>query len=172
MVDISRLSDTSAAAAVAENEIDILVNLNGYFGEERTGVFANRCAPIQVNYLGFPGTLGAGYMDYIIADRHVIPEGHREFYKEKVVYLPNCYQANDSKKRIGDRNFTRSEFGLPEQGFVFCCFNNNYKILPHVFDCWMRILQKGGWQRVVAYWGRYDRRKKFEKRGSCQRHQR
>ena len=142
IVDISRLSDTSAAAAISENEIDILVNLNGYFGEERTAVFANRCAAIQVNYLGFPGTLGASYMDYIIADQHVIPEKHKEFYTEKIAYLPNCYQANDNKKKIGTYNFTRLELGLPEKGFIFCCFNNNYKILPDVFDCWMRILKK------------------------------
>ena len=118
------------------------MNLNGYFGEERTGVFANRSAPIQVNYLGFPGTLGAGYMDYIIADRHVIPEKHKEFYTEKVVYLPNCYQANDDKKKLNDCKFTRLECGLPEKGFIFCCFNNSYKILPDIFDCWMRILRK------------------------------
>jgi protein O-GlcNAc transferase len=141
-IDISQLTDTAAAVAIAENEIDILVNLNGYFGEERTGVFANRGAPIQVSYLGFPGTLGADYMDYIIADKHVIPEKHKEFYTEKVIYLPNCYQVNDNKKKIGACNLTRSELGLPEKGFVFCCFNNNYKILPEVFDCWMRLLRK------------------------------
>ena len=142
IIDIRRMSDTLAAAAICENEIDILVNLNGYFGEHRTGVFAKRCAAIQVNYLGFPGTLGANYMDYIIADQYVIPENHKEFYSEKVVYLPNCYQANDNKKKIGTHNFTRLELGLPEKGFVFCCFNNSYKILPDVFDCWMRILRK------------------------------
>jgi protein O-GlcNAc transferase len=142
IIDIRRLSDASAAAAICENEIDILVNLNGYFGEARTGVFAYRPAAIQVNYLGFPGTLGAGFMDYIIADKHVIPEKHREFYTEKVVYLPNSYQANDNKKKISAHNFTRLELGLPEKGFVFCCFNNSYKILPDVFDCWMRILRK------------------------------
>ena len=142
IIDIRRLSDQSAAAVICANEIDILVNLNGYFGEERTGVFANRAAAIQVNYLGFPGTLGAGYMDYIIADQLVIPENHKEFYSEKVVYLPNCYQANDDRKKISTHNFTRLEFGLPENGFVFCCFNNSYKILPDVFDCWMRILRK------------------------------
>ena len=142
IIDIRRMSETLAAAAICENEIDILVNLNGYFGEPRTGVFANRCAAVQVNYLGFPGTLGASYMDYIIADRYVIPENHKEFYSEKIVYLPNCYQANDNKKKIGTYNFTRLELGLPEKGFVFCCFNNNYKILPDVFDCWMRILRQ------------------------------
>ena len=142
IVDISRIGDASAAAAICENEIDILVNLNGYFGEARTGVFAYRCSPIQVNYLGFPGTLGADYMDYIIADEHVIPEHHKEFYSEKVVYLPNCYQANDRKKQIGSRIFSRIECALPERGFVFCCFNNSYKIVPDIFDAWMRIMKQ------------------------------
>ena len=140
IIDISQLDDSSAVAAISENQIDILVNLNGYFGEHRTRVFSQRPAPIQVNYLGFPGTLGASYMDYIIADQHVIPDDHKAFYAEKVVYLPNCYQANDQKKEIGTRLFSRVECGLPQKGFVFCCFNNNYKITPEVFDCWIRIL--------------------------------
>jgi predicted O-linked N-acetylglucosamine transferase (SPINDLY family) len=142
IIDISRLSDASAATTIYKNEIDVLVNLNGYFGDHRMPVFAQRPAPIQVNYLGFPGTLGASYIHYIIADRHVIPENHKVFYTEKVVYLPNCYQANDRKKKIGSRNFSRQECGLPDKDFVFCCFNNNYKIMPEVFDCWMRILSK------------------------------
>ncbi len=142
MVDIRRLSDAAAVAAIRERQIDILVNLNGYFGEQRMQLFAARVAPLQVNYLGFPGTLGASYMDYIIADRHVIPENHKIFYNEKVAYLPNCYQANDSKRKIAAKLPTRSEFGLPESGFVFCCFNNSYKILPNIFDRWMRILSR------------------------------
>jgi predicted O-linked N-acetylglucosamine transferase (SPINDLY family) len=95
-----------------------------------------------VNYLGFPGTLGASYIDYIIADRHVIPETQKPFYSEKVVYLPNCYQANDSKRRIAAKIPNRLECGLPKSGFVFCCFNNGYKILPNVFDRWMQILSQ------------------------------
>jgi len=142
IVDISRLSDPSAVAVINDNQIDILVNLNGYFGLHRMGVFAQRAASIQVNYLGFPGTLGASYIDYIIADHHVIPENHKLFYKEKIGYLPNCYQANDKKKRIGSHVFSRQECGLPDKGFVFCCFNNNYKIVPEIFDRWMRILSK------------------------------
>jgi protein O-GlcNAc transferase len=142
--DISRLSDSSAAALIGDNQIDILINLNGYFGWHRMGVFAQRSAPIQVNYLGFPGTLGARYIDYIVADPHVIPEDHQSFYKEKVAYLPNCYQANDNKKTIGSHVFTRQECELPDRGFVFCCFNNNYKIVPEIFDLWMQILLKLG----------------------------
>src|ERR1019366_4704402 len=98
---------------------DILVNLNGYFGEHRTRMFSQRPAPIQVNYLGFPGTLGATYLDYIIADQHVIPNDNKAFYTEKVVYLPDCYQANDRKKKIVMRLFSRVECGLPQKGFVF-----------------------------------------------------
>ena len=142
IIDITRLSDPSTVAIINENQIDILVNLNGYFGLHRMGVFAQRPAPIQVSYLGFPGTLGAGYIDYIVADQHVIPENHKSFYKEKVAYLPNCYQVNDEKKRIGSRVFRRQETGLPDKGFVFCCFNNNYKIVPEIFDRWMQILLK------------------------------
>ncbi|SDK04351.1 MULTISPECIES: tetratricopeptide repeat protein [Bradyrhizobium] len=142
IVGIRQLDDERAAAAVRERQIDILVNLNGYFGEDRTNVFAQRPAPIQVNYLGFPGTMGASYMDYIVADRRVIPEADRSCYEEKVVYLPNCYQANDRKRRIADTVFSREALGLPKDGFVFCCFNNNYKIMPAMFDCWMRILKR------------------------------
>ena len=99
IIDIRQLGDELAVAVIKDNQIDILVNLNGYFGEHRMAVFARRPAPIQVNYLGFPGTLGADYIDYIIADQHVIPENHKEFYTEKVVYLPNCYQANEIKRK-------------------------------------------------------------------------
>ena len=141
IIDVTPLTDAAAAAIIRDRRIDILVNLNGYFGEERTGVFAERPAPIQVNYLGFPGTLGAPYMDYIIADCCVIPPGDEAFYDEKVVYLPDCYQANDDRKAIAARLFSRAECGLPQQGFVYCCFNNSYKITPEVFDCWMGILK-------------------------------
>ena len=142
MIDISSRNDTSAAAIIREREIDILVNLNVYFGEHRTGVFAKRPAPIQVNYLGFPATLGASYCDYIIADRWVIPSDDRDYYTEKVVYLPECYQANDNKRTISARDFSRAQCDLPANGFVFCCFNNSFKITPEVFDRWMHILRK------------------------------
>jgi predicted O-linked N-acetylglucosamine transferase (SPINDLY family) len=140
IVDISGLSDPQAVAAIRARRIDILVNLNGYFGEQRTGVFARRAAPLQVNYLGFPGTLGAPYMDYILADRDVLPEADHRFYQEKVAWLPHCYQANDDRRVIADRVFSREACGLPARGFVFCCFNNAYKITPEVFAGWMRIL--------------------------------
>jgi protein O-GlcNAc transferase len=142
IVEISGLSDTSALTAIRQKEIDILINLNGYFGLQRTQLCAHRAAPIQVNYLGFPGTLGASYMDYIIADPHVIPEDQKGFYNEKVIYLPNSYQANDRNKKIAAPAPTRPECGLPETAFVFCCFNNSYKIVPESFDLWMRILSR------------------------------
>jgi protein O-GlcNAc transferase len=141
MVGISRLSDHEAATMIRQKRIDILVNLNGYFGDGRHGVFTHRASPIQVNYLGFPGTLGADYIDYIVADRHVLPPEHEAFYTEKVVRLPDSYQANDSKRRIAERTPTRDELELPDSGFVFCCFNNNYKITPQMFDVWMRLLR-------------------------------
>jgi predicted O-linked N-acetylglucosamine transferase (SPINDLY family) len=141
VINIRELSDPEAVATIRESRIDILVNLNGYFGEQRTRVFARRPALLQVNYLGFPGTLGASYIDYIIADQHVLPAQHRAFYTEKIAYLPNCYQANDRNKEIATRVFSRAECGLPAEGFVFCCFNNCYKITPTIFDCWMRILK-------------------------------
>jgi predicted O-linked N-acetylglucosamine transferase (SPINDLY family) len=148
-IDIRTMSDQEAAAAIAGAEIDILVNLNGYFGDTRMGVFAQRPAPVQVNYLGFPATLGAPYMDYIIADKVVIPEGEQTFYDEQVVYLPGCYQANDDQGREMARTPSRGEAGLPElpgdsvgNGFVFCNFNSSYKLTPETFDSWMRILKQ------------------------------
>ncbi len=138
--DVSRRSDLEIAEQIARAEIDILVNLNGFFGEERTGLVAFKPAPIQVNYLGFPGTMGAPYMDYILADKWIIPEDQQQHYEEKVVYLPDTYQANDRKKAIDETIRTRRELGLPETGFVFCSFNNAYKITPEIFSIWMRIL--------------------------------
>jgi protein O-GlcNAc transferase len=138
--DVAGRSDNDIATVVRGSEIDILVNLNGYFGIERTGVFAMRPAPLQVNYLGFPGTMGAAYMDYMIADRTVIPEQDRAWYSEKVAYLPHSYQANDNQRAISERPVTRAECGLPHHGFVFCCFNNTHKLTPWIFDIWMRLL--------------------------------
>ena len=121
--------------------MDIAVDLKGYTLGARPGIFAERCAPIQVNYLGYPGTMGAPFMDYLVADKVLIPEDSRKQYSEKVIYMPSSYQVNDSKRKISDKVYTREEVGLPQAGFVFCCFNNNYKILPSTFDSWMRILE-------------------------------
>jgi predicted O-linked N-acetylglucosamine transferase (SPINDLY family) len=141
-IDIAALTDDAAAQLLRRREIDILINLNGYFGEERTGVFARRPAPLAVSYLGFPGTMGADYIDYIIADRHVIPPQDAPHYAEKVVHLPDCYQANDSQRRIADAVPSRRAAGLPDDGFVFCCFNNNHKIVPDMFAVWMNLLRQ------------------------------
>ena len=141
MIDISHMTDIDVVKLIRDLKIDILVNLNGYFGEARQSIFAHHASPIQVNYLGFPGTLGAEYMDYLIADPIVIPPASRQFYVEKIAYMPASYQANDSNREIADRQFSRLELGLPEDGFVFCCFNNNYKITPSTFDIWMSILR-------------------------------
>jgi protein O-GlcNAc transferase len=141
-ISISGLTDQEAAERIRDAQIDILVNLNGYFGRHRMGVFALRPAPIQVNYLGFPGTLGAPAMDYILADRIVIPEGERRHFTEQVVWLPDCYQVNDDTRRIADQRPTRAEEGLPETGFVFCNFNQSYKLVPETFASWMRVLKQ------------------------------
>jgi protein O-GlcNAc transferase len=138
-IEVRGMSDRAAADLLRDLEVDIAVDLMGFTGGARLGIFALRPAPIQVNYLGFPGTMGADFMDYIIADRFVIPLEHQADYTEKVVYLPDTFQANDATRRIG-RVPGRSEMGLPERGFVFCSFNNSHKITPTMFDIWMRLL--------------------------------
>jgi predicted O-linked N-acetylglucosamine transferase (SPINDLY family) len=143
-VDGSTDTDRALAEMLDRWEIDIAINLNGYFGIERTGIFALRPCPVQVNYLGFPGTMGADYIDYIIADEIVIPNGRRDLYDEQVVYLPDSYQVNDSKRAISDLTPSRADAGLPSDAFVFCCFNSNHKILPPMFDVWCRILRETG----------------------------
>ena len=140
LTPIRALTDAQADAAIRDAGIDILVNLNGYFGEDRTALFARRPAPVQVNYLGFPGTLGAPYIDYIVADRIVIPPDERGCFTEKVVTLPECYQANDRDRARPGPAPARDSCGLPADGVVFCCFNNTYKIVPALFARWMRIL--------------------------------
>jgi len=139
-IEVGRKSDVMVAKLSRDLHIDIAVDLKGFTQNARTGIFAHRAAPIQLNYLGYPGTLGANYMDYIIADKTLISPELQSCYSEKVVYLPNSYQVNDRKRVISDKKFTRQELGLPEHVFVFCCFNNNYKILPATFEGWMRIL--------------------------------
>ncbi|MDI1277300.1 tetratricopeptide repeat protein [Methylobacter sp.] len=141
-IDVRNQSDKEVAVLARNLKIDIAVDLKGFTTDSRAGIFAMRAAPLQVNYLGYPGTMGAEYIDYLIADSTLIPESHHKDYSEKIVYLPNSYQVNDAKRRIAGKEFTRAELGLPQIGFVFCCFNNNYKITPSTFDCWMRILKQ------------------------------
>jgi predicted O-linked N-acetylglucosamine transferase (SPINDLY family) len=135
-------SDSEVALLARQRLLDIAIDLKGFTQDHRAGIFARRAAPLQVNYLGSPGTMGAPYMDYLIADRALVPAAHQAFYIEKIIYLPHCYQVNDAKRVIAEKSFTRAELGLPQTGFVFCCFNNSYKILPDTFDRWMRILSR------------------------------
>ena len=141
-IDISKVSDLDAAKIIYKEQIDILINLNGFFGTGRPVVFSYRPAGIQINYLGFPGTIGSKYIDYILCDQTVVPPESKKFYNEKIIYLPDSYQANDTKRNISDKKFLREELYLPKESFVFCCFNNNYKITPNMFDVWARLLKK------------------------------
>jgi predicted O-linked N-acetylglucosamine transferase (SPINDLY family) len=139
-IEVGKETDEAAATIARKMEIDIAIDLGGFTKDNRLGIFSYRAAPIQISYLGYLGTTGAPYIDYILADQTLIPEQHRDFYSEKIAYLPS-YQVNDCKRVISDRIFTRKEFGLPETGFIFCCFNSNHKITPSTFDCWMTILK-------------------------------
>jgi predicted O-linked N-acetylglucosamine transferase (SPINDLY family) len=143
-IDVRQKSDLEVAALARELGIDIAVDLNGFTAHCRTRIFALRAAPIQISFLGYPGTLGAGFMDYLIADGMVVPREQQRHYVEKIAYLPGSFLPFDSRYAIADRTFAREELGLPSVGFVFCCFNNSYKILPEVFDRWMRILSRTG----------------------------
>ncbi|MBY0508693.1 MAG: tetratricopeptide repeat protein [Rhodospirillaceae bacterium] len=141
-IDVSESSDEDTARMARSLEIDIAIDLAGHTAAARTGALARRAAPIQVNYLGYPGTMAAAYIDYIIADHTLIPQASSSHYTEKIVRLPHSYQPNDPERLIADREFTRAELGLPHSGFVFCCFNNSFKIAPDMFDIWMRILKR------------------------------
>ncbi len=141
-IDVENLSDSKIAERARELEIDIAIDLTGFTQDGRTNIFALGAAPVQVNFLGYPGTLGAPYMDYIIADPILIPDGSQQFYAEKIAYLPDSYQPNDRQRPRSVSRISRAEAGLPEDGFVFCCFNNNFKITPGQFDLWAAILQQ------------------------------
>jgi protein O-GlcNAc transferase len=140
-IDVRAKSDAEIAAMIRQLEVDIAVDLKGFTQDSRPGIFAHRAAPVQVNYLAHPGTMGAVYMDYIFADKTVIPPEHQSSYGEKIVYLPDSYQANDSARRVAERVPSRAEAGLPHSGFVYASFNNSYKITPLVFEVWMRLLR-------------------------------
>jgi len=140
-IDVRNRSDLEVARLMRELEVDIAVDLMGHTRYCRMGILALRPAPVQVNFF-CPGTSGADYLDYIICDRVVIPEDHHAHYAEKVVYLPDTFQANDSRRRIAEHTPSRAEAGLPDDGFVFCSFNNPYKFTPATFDIWMRLLRR------------------------------
>lgn len=134
-------TDADVARIIADAEIDILVDLNGFTKGARTNILAHRPAPIQVNYLGYPGTMAAPYIDYIVGDASILTAADHAAYSEKLIVLPNSYQPNDRMRQIASSAIARSDFGLPEEQFVFCCFNNGFKILPATFARWMRILK-------------------------------
>jgi len=139
--DIRSANDREAAKFIHDLRVDIVIDLSAFIGHCRPGILALRPAPIQVNYLVYPGTMGADFIDYVLADRVVLPFDQQRFYTEKIVHLPECYQVNDSKRRIADTP-RRREMGLPDKGFVFCCFNNCNKITASMFEVWMRLLQR------------------------------
>jgi protein O-GlcNAc transferase len=141
-IDVREMTDKEIAVLSRSLGIDIAIDLGGHTDDCRTQVFALRAAPVQVNYLGYPGTLGADYIDYLIGDSTVVPEELRKHYSEKIVHLPNSFMPHDSSRRVSSNSFLRREFGLPQEGFVFCCFNNNYKITPTTFASWMRIMRR------------------------------
>ena len=140
-VDVRLKSDREVSLLARKMEIDIAIDLKGYTQDCRPNIFAEGSAPIQVSYLGYPGTMAVDYMDYLIADRTLIPEEKQHHYSEKIVYMPNSYQVNVSKRSVSEDSLLRHELGLPNTGFVFCCFNNNFKITPTTFAGWMRILK-------------------------------
>ena len=139
--EVQSLGDHDVALLARQDEIDIAVDLMGYTTDSRAGIFSLRAAPVQINYLGFPGTIGADFMDYIIADQNLIPNESQKYYTEKPIYLPHHYQAQDNTLHISDLTPSKSELGLPSDGFIFCAINNAYKITPSEFNIWMRLLQ-------------------------------
>ncbi len=141
-VDISSMSHFEAAERIVRDKVDILVDLTGYTTHARPEILALRPARIQISYLGFSGTMGADYVDYVITDRIVSPESYARYYSEKPAYMPNCYMITDDRQPISDKVWKRSDFNLPENAFVFCSFNQNLKIDPTIFDAWMTILRQ------------------------------
>jgi predicted O-linked N-acetylglucosamine transferase (SPINDLY family) len=140
-IDVSNLTDQAIAKQSQAMMIDIGIDLKGYTKDSRPRIFSYRVAPIQVSYLGYPGTMGSETIDYILADHILIPEKSQPYFSEKIIYLPNSYQTNDSKRKVSQSQFNRVDMQLPENAFIFCCFNNSYKITPQLFNVWMRILK-------------------------------
>ena len=140
--DVRARSDAEVAALLRDGEFDIAIDLKGHTEGSRPGILAHRPCPVQVHYLGYPGTIAAPWLDYIIGDAVVLPFDHQPFYSEKIVHLPHCYQVNDSTRTIAAETPMRSDAGLPPEDFVFCCFNAAWKITPAIFDIWMRLLAK------------------------------
>ena len=167
--DVQDMQDDRIATFAREEGLDIAIDLNGHTKGGRLGIFAYGVAPVQVSYLGYPGTTGADFIDYMIADKVVIPDEQRAHYSESVIYMPDSYQVNDNQREIADRSYTRADMGLPEDTFVFACFNSTYKITPEEFDVWMRLLAKVEnsvlWLYKGNHWAETNLRKEAEKRG-------
>ncbi len=167
--DVTELTDLQVKDLVRGHNLDIAIDLKGHTMHSRSEIFQYRLAPIQINYLGYPGSMGADFIDYIVADPVVIPEHQRQYYSEKIIYLPHTYQPNDNTREIAETNTSRSDAGLPNDAFVFCCFNNSYKITPCEFDIWMRILEKVAgsvlWLLKSNQWAEQTLLKEAQKRG-------
>ena len=140
--DVQGLGDLEIAQLARADGIDIAIDLKGYTEHHRLGIFAYRPAPIQISFLGYPGTLGCPFIDYLVADRQVVPEEQREAYSEKLILMPHCYQVNDNRRPIPEPSGIRADAGLPPDGFVFCYFNASYKITPAEFAIWMELLNR------------------------------
>ncbi|MGB6396892.1 MAG: tetratricopeptide repeat protein [Bradyrhizobium sp.] len=141
-VDIHALSHREAAQRIHADKIDILIDLKGYTYDARPAISAYRPAPVQVSYLGYPATMGADFIDYIIVDPFVVPQSQQPWFWERLVHLPGCYQVNDGRREMASARTSRQDWGLPEAGFVFCTFNNSYKLSPAFFDIWMRVVRE------------------------------
>ena len=167
--DVRDVPDQGIAELARSQGIDIAIDLTGYTQNGRWTIFSYRTAPIQVSYLGYPGSMGADFIEYIIADHTLIPEQSQKFYAEKIVYMPHCYQVSDNSRPTSEANVSRGQLGLPEAGFVFCCFNTNLKITPREFDIWMRLLTavEGSilWLQRSNEWAEVNLKKEAEARG-------
>ncbi len=141
-IDLHAMSFDGAAARIMDDQVDILIDLKGYTHGARPEILARRPAPLQVAYLGYPGTMGADFIDYAIVDEQVVPPDKQAYFREQLVYLPGCYQVNDRWRPIASESLSRADVGLPEQAFVFTCFNSNYKITPQIFGLWLDLLDR------------------------------
>ncbi len=167
--DVREMNDMQIVELARADKLDIAIDLKGFTKNTRLAPFAYGLAPVQISYLGYPGTLGADFIDYIVADPVVIPDDKRQYYSEQVIYLPNTYQPTDNTRVISDKIITREDMGLPSKGFVFCCFNANYKISPTEFDIWMRLLGKVEssvlWLLKSNKWAEQNLKREAEARG-------
>ena len=168
-INVSKMTDKEIAELAYQKGIDIAIEFNGFMIDERVGILAHRPAPVQINYLAYPGTMGADFYDYIIGDHVVIPEDQKHNYAENIIYLPDCYMPHDNTRQISNKPISRAECGLPDNRFVFCCFNNSFKISPQEFDIWMRLLNKieGSvlWLLKANEWSQNNLRNEASKRG-------